>query len=102
MPSKRGHIRIRSDPLVIVEPELLYYSVESEGNVSCLFVAYSLDIIFYVLFATSLLTEFRVVNGPKESKEIMVAIHVKSLYYLLVFIILHLGVVFIADLGDEQ
>ncbi|MGQ7854405.1 cytochrome b/b6 domain-containing protein [Pedobacter sp. WC2501] len=60
-----------------------------------------LYIIFYVLFATSLFTGFMVVNGPKEIKEIMEAIHVKSLYYMLSFIVLHIGGVLLADIGGE-
>ena len=60
-----------------------------------------LYIIFYILFATSLFTGFMMVNGPKETKEIMEAIHVKSLYYMVVFIILHVGGVLLADMGTE-
>lgn len=60
-----------------------------------------LYIIFYVLFATSLITGFMVVNGPKETKEIMEAIHVKSLYYMILFIIVHIGGVLLADMGSE-
>ncbi|QDW23372.1 cytochrome b/b6 domain-containing protein [Pedobacter sp. KBS0701] len=60
-----------------------------------------LYIIFYALFATSLFTGFMVVNGPKEAKEIMEAIHVKSLYYMLSFIVLHIGGVLLADIGGE-
>ncbi|WP_316804207.1 cytochrome b/b6 domain-containing protein [Pedobacter nototheniae] len=59
-------------------------------------------LLFYVLLATSLFTGFMVVNGPKNLKESMEFIHVKSLYYVLTFIILHIGGVLLADSGTER
>jgi len=59
-------------------------------------------IIFYVLFAISLSTGFMIVNGPKNYKEIMEVVHVKSLYYVVTFIILHVGGVLLADKGAEK
>lgn len=61
-----------------------------------------LYIIFYVLFALSLFTGFMIVNGPKNWKEAMEFIHVKSLYYIITFIILHVCGVLFADMGDEK
>ncbi len=61
-----------------------------------------LYIIFYVLFASSLFTGFMVVNGPESFKDIMEAVHVKSLYYMLVFIILHIAGVFLANSYEEK
>jgi cytochrome b561 len=61
-----------------------------------------LYIIFYALLATSLFTGFMVVNGPKDMKEVMEFIHVKSIYYMVVFIILHIGGVLLADMGADK
>lgn len=61
-----------------------------------------LYIVFYVLMAVSLITGFMVVNGPKDLKEAMEFIHVKSLYYMITFIILHIGGVLLADFGEEK
>lgn len=61
-----------------------------------------LYIVFYILFATSLFTGFMVVNGPETVKDVMEMIHVKSLYYMLIFIILHIGGVLLADSSEEK
>ena len=61
-----------------------------------------LYIVFYILFATSLITGFMIVNGPKDLKEAMEFVHVKSLYYMLTFIVLHIGGVLLADFGKEK
>ena len=61
-----------------------------------------LYIIFYFLLAVSLFTGLMVVNGPKDLKEGMEWIHVKSLYYVVVFIIVHILGVVIADAGAEK
>ena len=42
------------------------------------------------------------VNGPKDMKEVMEVVHVKSLYYVVAFIILHVGGVLLADMGAEK
>ena len=59
-------------------------------------------LLFYVLMAISLVTGFMVVNGPETLKEPMEFIHVKSLYYMVTFIILHIGGVLIADARQER
>lgn len=59
-------------------------------------------ILFYVLFACSLFTGFMIVNGPKQMKEIMELIHIKSLYYMIIFIVLHIGGVLLADMGNDK
>lgn len=61
-----------------------------------------LYIVFYILMAVSLVTGFMIVNGPKDLKEQMEFIHVKSLYYMITFIILHIGGVLLADFGKEK
>jgi len=59
-------------------------------------------IIFYGLLAVSLFTGFMIVNGPKDWKEVMEPVHVKSLYYMLTFIVLHVSGVLLADMGAEK
>lgn len=61
-----------------------------------------LYIIFYVLLAVSLITGFIIENGPKSIKQAMVFIHVKSLYYVITFIVIHIGGVLMADAGNEK
>lgn len=58
--------------------------------------------IFYILLGVSLITGFIIVNGPKALKEPMEAVHVQSLYYVLIFITLHIGGVLIADSSKEK
>jgi cytochrome b561 len=60
-----------------------------------------LYIIFYIFFLTSLFTGFMIVNGPKDLKDFIEKIHVKSLYYIITFIIVHIGGVLLADMGSE-
>ena len=60
-----------------------------------------LYIVFYVFFTISLLTGFMIVNGPKDWKDWMEAVHVKSLYYMVAFIMIHIGGVILADFGSE-
>jgi len=43
-----------------------------------------------------------IVNGPKSVKELMEFIHVKSLYYVVLFIIIHVVGVFLADRGTDK
>jgi cytochrome b len=59
-------------------------------------------IVFYTLLAVSLLTGFMVQNGPENLKHNMAAVHVQSIYYVVIFIILHIGGVLIADAGAER
>lgn len=59
-------------------------------------------LVFYVCVAISLATGLLIVFGSDNIHELMEEIHVLSIYYLLVFIVLHLGSVFIAELTDEK
>jgi cytochrome b len=52
--------------------------------------------------AGSLFTGFMTVNGPKNLQHTMAAIHMKGLYYLATFIILHMGGVLLAEMGPEK
>ncbi len=59
-------------------------------------------IVFYVLLAGSLFTGIMSLYGPKSWHHDMSAVHIKSLYYVATFIILHIGGVLIADAGAER
>jgi cytochrome b561 len=59
-------------------------------------------IVFYALVAVSLFTGFMIENGPKDLQKNMEFIHVRSLYYLLAFIFIHLAGVLLADAGPER
>ena len=63
---------------------------------------YWVYIIFYLCIAVSLTTGLIIVLGPKNLKDSMEQIHVLSIYYLLSFIILHLGGIFIAELTNQK
>jgi len=59
-------------------------------------------IVFYALLLISLFTGFMIVNGPHNLKAPMEFIHVKSLYYVVLFIIIHVVGVFLADRGTDK
>jgi cytochrome b561 len=59
-------------------------------------------IVFYSLLAVSLFTGFMIQNGPKSLQHDMELVHVQSLYYLVTFIVLHIGGVMLAELGREK
>lgn len=59
-------------------------------------------LIFYICVTASLITGFLVVNGPNDMHETMEEIHVLSIYYLLAFIFLHFGGVFLAEMTDQK
>lgn len=59
-------------------------------------------IVFYTLLAVSLFTGFMVQNGPESLKHNMALVHIQSLYYVVIFIVLHIGGVLIADAGAER
>lgn len=63
---------------------------------------YWVYIIFYIAVAISLTTGLIIVLGPKNLKDSAEEIHVLSIYYLLAFIILHLGGVFFAELTTQK
>jgi cytochrome b561 len=58
-------------------------------------------IIFYTLLAVSMFTGFMTLNGPKSLHDSMSFIHTKSVYYVVVFIAIHITGVLIADAGQE-
>ncbi|KAA2239203.1 cytochrome b/b6 domain-containing protein [Chitinophaga agrisoli] len=59
-------------------------------------------VVFYVLLAASLFTGMMSLYGPKSWHHGMSVVHIKSLYYVATFIILHIGGVLIADAGAER
>lgn len=59
-------------------------------------------IFFYGLLTITLFTGFMVVNGPKSWKDSMEFVHVKSLYFFIAFIVIHIVGVFIADAKDDR
>lgn len=63
---------------------------------------YWVYIIFYACVTVSLTTGLLIVNGPKDLKEPMEEIHELSIYYLLGYIFLHMGGVFMAEFGDQK
>lgn len=59
-------------------------------------------IVFYLCVVISLTTGLIIELGPKSLKEPMEEIHVLSIYYLVPFIILHLGGILLAEFSSEQ
>lgn len=59
-------------------------------------------IIFYVCMATSLTTGMFMEFGPKSLKDIMESVHVLSIYYIVAFMILHLGGVLLAEMTNQK
>ncbi|MEO6902550.1 MAG: cytochrome b/b6 domain-containing protein [Bacteroidia bacterium] len=58
--------------------------------------------IFYICFATSIITGLFIVFGPSNLKETMEDIHVLGIYYLVAFIAVHLSGVLIAECTDQK
>ncbi len=59
-------------------------------------------LIFYLCVAVSLTTGLIIEFGSRNLKKPMEEIHVLSIYYLIGFIILHLGGVFIAEFTNQK
>jgi cytochrome b561 len=59
-------------------------------------------IIFYFLMSISLITGFLIVNGPQEYKNGLESIHVQSLYYVILFIILHMIGIVLSEFSNEK
>lgn len=59
-------------------------------------------IIFYIFLAVSLVTGFLIVHGPKHLKDSLKSVHELSIYYILVFIIIHFAGVFFAEKGEQK
>jgi len=63
---------------------------------------YTLYIIFYICVAISLITGLIIEFGPKTLKKSMESIHELSIYYLLGFIVLHIGGVLYAEFTTNK
>jgi cytochrome b561 len=63
---------------------------------------YWVYLVFYACVAVSLTTGLIIEFGPKNLKEPMEEIHVLSIYYLLTFIVLHLGGVMMAEFTSDK
>jgi cytochrome b561 len=62
---------------------------------------YWVYLIFYTCLTISLITGLIIEFGPKNMKNIMEEIHVLSIYYLIPFIIIHLGGVLISEFTTQ-
>jgi len=63
---------------------------------------YWVYMVFYVCMATSLTTGLFMEFGPKSLKDGMESVHVLSIYYIVAFMILHLGGVFLAEISNQK
>ena len=59
-------------------------------------------ILFYFLMGISLITGFFIVNGSPKYKDILETIHVQSLYYVVLFIMMHMGGLLISEFSNER
>ena len=59
-------------------------------------------LFFYILLAASLTTGFLIVNGPVEWKKSLEGIHELSLYYILLFIVIHFSGILMAEYSSEK
>ena len=59
-------------------------------------------IIFYLCVVVSLVTGLVIEFGPKDLKHTMEEIHVLSIYYLIGFIVIHLGGVLMAEFTNQK
>lgn len=59
-------------------------------------------IIFYICVVVSLTTGLIIVLGPKQYKDPMEDIHVLSIYYLIAFLVIHIGGVLVAEFTNEK
>ena len=64
-------------------------------------IQYWVYLIFYACLAISLITGLIIEFGPKNMKDIMEEIHVLSIYYLIPFLIIHLGGVLITEFTSQ-
>ena len=50
----------------------------------------------------TLITGFLIVNGPADYKDSLESVHVQSLYYVILFIVLHMIGIVVAEVSDEK
>jgi cytochrome b561 len=63
---------------------------------------FAIYLVFYVGVAVSLITGLLIEWGPRDLHEAAEEVHVLSIYYLLTFIVLHIGGVLLAEFTDDQ
>lgn len=63
---------------------------------------YWVYLVFYVCLAISLITGLTIEFGPKSMKNSMEEIHVLSIYYLIPFLIIHIGGVLFAEFTTQS
>jgi len=59
-------------------------------------------IVFYFLMGVSLVTGFLIVKGPEDWGELLESIHVQSIYYVILFIIMHFIGLVVGELADQK
>jgi cytochrome b561 len=59
-------------------------------------------LIFYFLMAISLISGFFIVKGPVKYKDFLETIHVQSLYYVILFVIVHMAGIIVTELSDGK
>ena len=59
-------------------------------------------IIFYICIVVSLITGLLIELGPKDWKKPLEEVHVLGIYYLVAFIVIHLGGVIMAELTNQK
>jgi cytochrome b561 len=59
-------------------------------------------LIFYFLMGISLITGFLIVKGPENWKDSLESIHVQSLYYVALFIIIHTVGLVLAEISNQK
>ena len=63
---------------------------------------YWVYLVFYVCVVLSLITGLMMEFGPTNLEELMEEIHVLSLYYLIPFLVIHLGGVLMAEFTTHK
>ena len=63
---------------------------------------FSVYIVFYACIVITLTTGLLIEHGPKSITDTAEDIHVLSIYYLITYLILHLGGVIMAELTNQQ
>ncbi len=65
-------------------------------------IQYWVYLLFYMFIAASLITGLIIKFGPEQIKKTMEFIHKLSIYYLLAYIVIHIGGVLLAEFTDDK
>jgi cytochrome b561 len=63
---------------------------------------YWIYLLFYMFITVSLITGLLIKFGPEQIKKTMEFIHKLSIYYLIAYIIIHIGGVILAEFTDDK